>query len=213
MLYPIFLRLDGKKCLVVGGGQVAERKIAGLLQAGAGVLVVSPEVTERIEGWAGAGRVMWYRRLFQPDDVEQAHLVYAATDDAAVNARIARECQQRKIWVNVVDDPERGDFYLPAVLRRGHLQLAVSTGGQSPVFARKLRDHLARSIGPEYGEINDLLGELRQILLARIPDPGERQRIMEGLLAEGFWEDLVRGEMEKVKERIKNVFGDCWPQS
>jgi len=213
VLYPIFLRLDGKECLVVGGGQVAERKIANLLQAGAGVLVVSPDVTAKIEEWAGAGRLEWRRRLFQASDLEGRELVFAATDDREINISIAGECRQRKIWVNVADDPAGSDFHVPAVLTRGDIQLAISSGGKSPLLARKIRDRLALIIGPEYGEINGLLGELRQALQTRIPDPGKRRQVLQDLLAEEFWEELVRGEMEKVKERIKNVFSDGWPQS
>lgn len=213
MLYPIFLRLNGKECLVVGGGRVAERKIANLLQSGARVQVVSPDITAKIEEWAGAGCLVWRRRLFQASDLEGKELVFAATDVREVNASIARECRQRKIWVNVVDDPTGGDFHVPAVLTRGEVQLAVSTGAGSPLLARKIRDYLAMIIGPEYGEINDLLGELRQALQTRIPDPVKRREILQDLLAEEFWEELVRGEMEKVKERIKNVFSNCRPQS
>ena len=154
--YPVFLDLHGKRCVVVGGGQVAVRKVEGLLAVGAEVTVIAPE-----HGALPAG-VGVLRRAYQPGDLAGARLVIAATNDAAVNAAVASEAEARGILVNVVDDPAQCSFILPAVVRRGALCLAISTGGASPAFARRLRAALEEQFGPEYAALLDILQSLRE---------------------------------------------------
>jgi len=138
-LFPMFVKLAGHKCLVVGGGKVAEAKVEGLFASGAVVVVVALEVTEKIAGWNRERRLTWHARRFQPSDLDGAFLVIAATGVDAVNESVFREAEVRRILCNAVDEPERCHFYYPAVVRRGALQIAISTGGLSPALASRLR--------------------------------------------------------------------------
>ncbi len=158
VLYPIFLDLDGRRCVVVGGGEVANRKARKLLQARAEVVVVSPEVKPELESVAAEV----YRRPYREGDLEGAFLVFAATGRRGVNAAVAREARGRGIPVNVADVPSEGDFALPSVLRRGQLQVAVSTGGASPTLARRIRYELESTFGSEWAGVVDELGRARR---------------------------------------------------
>jgi siroheme synthase-like protein len=158
VLYPIFLDLSGRRCVVVGGGKVASRKARKLLQARAGVVVISPEIGAELESVA----VEVYRRPYREGDLAGAYLAFAATDSREVNAAVAREGRERGIPVNVADSPSDGDFALPSTLRRGGLQVAVSTGGASPTLARRIRDELEEVFGPEWAGIVEELGRNRR---------------------------------------------------
>jgi precorrin-2 dehydrogenase/sirohydrochlorin ferrochelatase len=149
VLYPIFLDLSGRRCVVVGGGGVADRKARKLLQARAEVVVISPEVGAELESVA----VEIHRREYREGDLEGAYLAFAATNVRKVNAAVAREAKERGIPVNVADSPSEGDFALPSTLRRGRLQVAVSTGGASPTLARRIRGELEEAFGPEWAGI------------------------------------------------------------
>lgn len=171
--YPISLiGLEARRTVVIGGGAVAVRKVAGLLAAGAAVTVISPALTPELEQRAAAGEVAVQRRPYQPGDLEGAFLVIAATDDPSVNHAVWGEASGRGCLVNVVDDPAHSNFIVPAIVRREEITLAIQTGGASPALARRLRERLAGVIGPEYGVLAGLLTELRPELLARFP-PGE----------------------------------------
>lgn len=175
-LFPMFLKLDGRKCLVVGAGSIGEPKIRSLLQAGAEVQVVAPRVTAAVAGWAKAGIITWLARDFQLSDLEEVFLVIAATSSRRVNESVFREAQRRGILCNVVDDPEFCDFYYPAVVRRGQLQLAISTGGRSPALAQRLRRELETEFGPKYAGWVEELGKSREQLMASRLEPTERKR-------------------------------------
>lgn len=164
--YMAALRLTGVRCVVVGGGAVAERKIASLLECGAQVVVFSPMLTPQLRSLADAGRITWQARGYASGDIVGARLVCAATDDVVVNARVAAEAQTAGIWVNVADAPERGDFSVPATLRRGDLTVAISTTGGAPGYARRLRELLEATIGPEYGAALELYASARPAILA-----------------------------------------------
>ena len=158
VLYPIFLNLDGKRCVVVGGGAVANRKARKLLQARAEVVAISPEVKPELESVATEVR----RRPYREGDLEGASLVFAATNRREVNAAVTREARARGIPVNVADEPSEGDFALPSVLRRGQLQVAVSTGGASPTLARRVRYELESAFGSEWAGVVEALGKARR---------------------------------------------------
>ena len=158
VLYPIFLNLDGKRCVIVGGGAVANRKARKLLQARAEVVAISPEVKPELESVATEVR----RRPYREGDLEGASLVFAATNRREVNAAVTREARGRGIPVNVADEPSEGDFALPSVLRRGQLQLAVSTGGASPTLARRVRYELESAFGSEWAGVVEALGRARR---------------------------------------------------
>ena len=158
VLYPIFLDLSGRRCVVVGGGEVANRKARKLLQARARVVVISPEIGVELESVA----VEVHRRPYREGDLEGAYLAFAATDSREANAAVAREAKERGIPVNVADRLSDGDFALPATLRRGGLQVAVSTGGASPTLARKIKDELEGVFGPEWAGLVRELGKNRR---------------------------------------------------
>ena len=145
-LFPMMLRIEGKNCLVVGGGKVAAEKIAGLLVHEANVTVVSPRAVSAIQKQAGLGILQWKRRRFLPNDVKDALLVIAATNSPAVNSSVFRACAARGVLCNAVDDPANCDFFYPAVVRRGPLQIAISTGGNSPALAARLRRELEKQM-------------------------------------------------------------------
>jgi precorrin-2 dehydrogenase / sirohydrochlorin ferrochelatase len=158
VLYPIFLNLDGKRCVVVGGGAVANRKARKLLQARAEVVAISPEVKPELESVA----TEVHRRPYREGDLEGASLVFAATNRREVNAAVTREARGRGIPVNVADEPSEGDFALPSVLRRGQLQVAVSTGGASPTLARRVRNELESAFDSEWAGVVEALGRARR---------------------------------------------------
>lgn len=202
--YPIFLQLKNKPCLVVGGGQVGERKVEGLLKAGARVTVVSPEVTPRVASLAREGCIEWRPREYEPADLEGKVLVFVATDDRLLNARVAGDCQALGILVNVVDAPEESTFLVPAIVRKGGLQVAISTGGQSPALASLLKERLEKVLGEDYEGFVRFLGELRSILKQKFPeDQKKRACILRRLARDSELLNLIaRGEKEAARERV-----------
>jgi precorrin-2 dehydrogenase/sirohydrochlorin ferrochelatase len=169
--YPAVLNVRGRLCLVVGGGALAARKVKALAAAGARVTVVAPRVAP---GWRRPAGVALKRRAFRPGDLRpRPWLVFAATDDEAVNARVSRLCAQRGIWVNVVDRPALCSFIVPAVARRGELSVAVSTGGASPALAGYVARKIRTFLGPEYGRLAYALKKARPQLLS-LPLPRRR---------------------------------------
>jgi precorrin-2 dehydrogenase/sirohydrochlorin ferrochelatase len=161
-LFPLFLKLKGRKCLVVGAGEIAESKIASLLDAEAGVQVVAPRATAKIQGWTRKGQIRWRKREFQDADLANCFLVVAATSSSKLHKRILRLAKRLGVLCNVVDVPELCDFYYPAVVRRGALQVAISTGGESPALAQRLRKELESQFGPEYADWVAELGKVRK---------------------------------------------------
>jgi siroheme synthase-like protein len=180
-LFPAFLKLEGRRCLVVGAGRIAEEKIPGLLQAGADVKVVAPVATAAVKEWADSGRVVWQQRNFEVADLEGIALVVAATGIPQVNASVFRESRQRNILCNSVDDPANCDFYYPAVVRRGALQIAISTSGLSPALAQRIRQELEEQFGPEYAAWVEQLGQAREQLFIQEIEPEHRRRILHRL--------------------------------
>lgn len=170
--YVACLTLDGRLCVVVGGGSVAARKVEALLESAARVRVVSPMLAPRLRTLAEAGRIEWVARGYTPGDLEGATLAFAATNDAAINRQVAADAVARATLVNVADAPGLGNFIVPATLRRGDLTLAISTGGGAPGYARRLRALLAATFGPEYGQALALYAGARSAILAA---PSDRQ--------------------------------------
>jgi precorrin-2 dehydrogenase/sirohydrochlorin ferrochelatase len=180
-LFPMFMKLEGRACLVVGAGTIGEPKINSLITAGASVRVVALHATDTVAEWAQAGAITWEARAFNNADLDGTFLVIAATNSGDLNAAIFHQARQRNILSNVVDDPEHCDFYYPAVVRRGDLQLAISTNGHSPALAQRIRRELEIQFGPEYGEWLEELGRARQQLFASKIDPEERRRLLHEL--------------------------------
>lgn len=188
--YPVFLRLAGEPCVVIGGGEVAERKVESLLAAGARVTVVAPALTPGLSQRAARSEILHRPRPYRDGDLAGARLAYAATDDEAVHAELAGAAAAAGVPLNVVDRPQWCSFIVPAVLRRGDLAVAVSTGGGSPALAGRARDAIGSALGPEWERALDVLALLRQHLQAQaLPSP-ERQRILTGLAASDLIERL-----------------------
>jgi precorrin-2 dehydrogenase / sirohydrochlorin ferrochelatase len=186
------LKLADRPCLVVGAGDVAEGKISGLLDAAAKVRVVAPEATQQVQSWAAAGQIEWLARPCEPSDLDGMFLVVAATSDAELQQNISAEARRRGVLCNVVDVPELCDFYYPAVAQRGALQIAVSTSGQSPALAQRLRKELEEQFGPEYEAWLQQLGEERAKLFAANMDPEERKRLLHDLASADAFKSFLR---------------------
>ena len=203
--YPAFLDLRGRNCLVVGGGSVAERKVESLLECGARVKVVTREATDGLAELAQSGSIELDRRDYASDDLPGIFLVIAATDDPKVQARIGDEAKEHGLLVNVVDDPANCTFIVPAVARRGELSIAVSTGGRSPALAARIREKLEGLFGPEYEEWVDLLGQLRETLAARFPDPEERKAAWYRVVDSNCVELIRRGERDLMQKQLEDL--------
>jgi len=177
-LFPMFMKLEGRRCLVVGAGKIGEPKIGGLLETGARLHVIALEATEIVHEWANAGKITLEIRAFDSSDLEGAFMAVVATSSRELNASIYRQAQDRGVLCNVVDVPEYCDFYYPAVVRRGDLQIAISTNGQSPALAQKLRQQLERQFGHGYTRWVAELGETRKLVLASNLDPQRKRDLL-----------------------------------
>jgi precorrin-2 dehydrogenase len=184
ILFPLFLKLEGRRCLAVGAGAVGEGKIGGLLESGAEIRVVAPEATARVQGWARAGRIRWLKREFRDADIDGCFCVVAATPSSDLHERIFRLARRRGVLCNVVDVPDLCDFYYPAVVRRGALQIAISTAGESPALAQRLRKKLEKQFGPEYSAWVKQLGGARRKLNATSEATVEKKSKLHGMASE-----------------------------
>ena len=184
----MFLKLAGRKCLVVGAGKIGESKIRSLLVAHANVRVVAPRVTPAVAAWARAGVIAWEGREFRATDLDVMFLVVAATSSVDVNDVIFQEARRRQVLCNVVDDPERCDFYYPAVVRRGALQVAISTEGKSPALAQRLRREFERQLRPVYAGWLEWLGGARRRLFASPVAPEKRRTELHMLASRASFE-------------------------
>jgi precorrin-2 dehydrogenase/sirohydrochlorin ferrochelatase len=191
-LFPLFLKLKKRKCLMVGAGEIGEGKIAGLLAAGAHVHVVAPKVTKRVKKWAREGKVRWLHREFRNSDLAECLLVVAATSSVKLHKKISRLARRRGVLCNVVDVPELCDFYYPAVVRRGALQIAVSTSGESPALAQRLRQRLEKEFGPEYEAWLRQLGKSRRKLSGICQDRSERKDKLHAMASEESFQAFLK---------------------
>ena len=197
-LYPVNLVVDGRPCLVVGGGRVAAGKVRGLLEAGAVVTVIAPEIDPAIAGLEG---VAIERRAYRRGDIDGHRFVVAATGDPQINQAVYDDGEAAGVWVNAADDPARCSAILPARIRQGRLTVTISTGGHSPAVASWLKERLAGELGPEYDQLIGLLGEARKEVQAQGLGTEEldwRRALDSGIL------DLVRaGRLDAAKERLR----------
>lgn len=202
--FPLFVSLRGKRCVVIGAGEIAAGKVEGLIRCDAEIAVVSPRAVPYIQEAARGGKLTWLRRAFTAEDVEGAFLAVAATASRRVNAAVFQACTERGVLCNAVDDPEHCDFIYPAVMRRGALQIAVSTGGRSPALAGQIRRELEARFGPEWELLLDRLGRKRdEILHARLAG-AERARRLRAAAAEAA-QRLVAGERDGTGDRGHNI--------
>jgi precorrin-2 dehydrogenase / sirohydrochlorin ferrochelatase len=187
-LFPMFLKLEGRPCLVVGAGTIAESKIASLVEAEARVCVVAPGATPEVRSWAESRRIEWKQRRFDPSDLDGMFLVVAATSSTELHEQIFKEATRSGVLCNIVDVPALCDFYYPAVVQRGALQVAISTAGQSPSLAQRLRRELEEQFGPEYAQWLKHLGETRDRLFSELMDPEQRKRRLHELASKEAFE-------------------------
>ena len=207
------LKLAGRRCVVVGGGAVAERKAAALAEAGGQVTVISPRLTPALREWFRGGRVTALERPYQEGDLTGAFVVVCATDDRQVNRRAAEEASAAGALVNVADAPELSDFTVPAHVARGDLLITVSTGGHSPALARRLREELEARYGPEYGQYLELLDEVRRSLKERLGSSGEREAFWRGAMDQQTLALLREGRRHEAEERIRNAASSTGSES
>ncbi len=191
-LFPIMVRLESRRCIVVGAGEIAAAKTATLLGCGAQVTVIAPDATDSIQQQARAGTLTWRCREFVPADLEGAFLAIAAANSPAVNEEVFRAGKERGVLCNVVDDPEHCDFYYPAVVHRGALQIAISTGAHSPALAHRLRVELEQQFGPEYEAWVEEVGRRRREIMARGLPEAHRRELLEQIASREAYEDFVR---------------------
>lgn len=201
--YPIMLRLEGKRAVVVGGGKVAEQKVGSLIGTGAEIVVISPEVTEELERLAAGGTIKWKKKSYSEDDIQGAFLVFAATNDKTVNHLVSRSADAHQL-VNIVDNPQDSDFHVPSHFERGRLSIAVSTGGASPSLAKKLREQLEAQYDETYEEYLEFLFSAREWIKREVKDPGLKRRLLTAIVSEEFLTSENRdADLKKLFEEWK----------
>jgi precorrin-2 dehydrogenase/sirohydrochlorin ferrochelatase len=205
--FPVFLDLQDKSCVVVGGGRVAERKVKTLLTAGARVKVISPQLTRPLARLESEDRIVHYPRLFRRKDLRNAFLTIAATDDRAVNQRVFQEATKHRIPVNVVDDPAHSSFIVPSLVKKKDLVVAISTSGRSPALARLLRQKLEKEIGHEYARFLRLLGAVRRKMIPLGLGQQRNQKIFRKLVKEDLL-SLIKGKkFRELNHRLAKILG------
>lgn len=207
MLYPLFLKLSNKRCLVVGGGKVAERKVLSLLKSNALVTVNSPDLTPSLQNLADEKKIEYISSTFSDDLLDKCFLVIASTDDEEVNKRVAREAEKRDILYNVVDVPEKCNFYVPSLVERGDLSIAISTNGKSPALAKKLRKKLEGEFGEGYSGFLELMGRLRERVLQSSLNPKERSRLFEFLVDSDLLDMFCQGKDKEAEMKADEIAG------
>lgn len=205
--YPVLLDLRGRPCVVIGGGTIATGKVDGLLEAGAMVTVIAPELTPKLAALAAAGRVRHLARPYQTGDLAGAFLAIGATDDRAANAAVWEEATARNLLFNAVDDVPHCNFIAPSILRQGDLTVSISTSGKAPALAVRLKERLAPELGPEYARFLELAGQLRDGLAAAVPDFEQRKALWYRLVDSDVLSLLRAGDEAGARARIEELTG------
>jgi precorrin-2 dehydrogenase / sirohydrochlorin ferrochelatase len=206
--YPIHLDIKDRQCLVVGGGEVGQRKTLGLLDCGARVTVVSPKATAKLMQLAEENRIQCRLRPYETEDLTGVFLVIGATDDETLNRRVHADADARNILCNIADRPAICNFILPSVIRRGDLVITVSTSGKSPAFAKRLRRSLETQFGPAYGPFLTLMGNLRQRLLAEAHAPEAHKPLFEALLKEDLLSLVAASDIARIDALLYKILGE-----
>ena len=205
--YPVNLDIRGQSCLVVGGGPVGTRKVRTLLDCGAAVTVVSPEVTTPLSVLAGENRICLKQRPYRTSDLDGVFLVIGATNNKDLNHTIHDDSRMKGKLCNIADQPDLCNFILPSIIERGDLIIAISTSGKSPAFARRLRKQLEAQFGPEYAEFLKLMGAVRKILLERTRDPEAHRLVFESLIDQGLLECIRNGDKAQIDSILISALG------
>ena len=203
--YPVFWDIRGKKCVIVGGGEVAARKAERLLDCGAKVFVISPKLSPELTALKEKNLICHIAAVYTDDLIDGAALVIGATDDEKTNAQISLDARSKSIPVNIVDDPQKCDFILPSLVQRGDLAITIGTGGKSPALARHLREELEAKYGEEYKIFLNILGNLR-VKMAKNERIGKNW--FESLLAAGILDSIKEKNVEKVKKTVQKITGE-----
>lgn len=203
--FPIFLDLKGKRCLVVGAGEIASGKAAQLLKYGAKLTIVAPDVSDHVRAWADNGEIILLHRPFEPSDLDGQILVVGSTNDPEVNKRVYEEATARGIWANIVDVPELCSFIYGAIVERGDLQIAISTSGKSPAFASHLRKQLESQFGEQYAEYLKILAEARKAGRSRLKNIEQQKAAYSAILKLDLLDLIERGEIEEAREKALEV--------
>jgi len=209
MFYPAFIDLENRPVLVVGGGIIAERKVETLLEAGALVTVVSPQITEQLDAYGQSNRISVRQRGFIPSDVDGVSLVISATDDPTTQTEVASIAASKNVLVNTVDKPELCSFIVPAILRRGDITIAISTSGKSPSLAAELRARLDRVLTEEFARTANVLGAVRQEVHRQFAGSDDRKRVFDSIIGSGIIEWIAgcddAAALERVREMIREM--------
>lgn len=205
--YPVFLDLRERSCVVFGGGRVAERKTLSLLEAGANVTVVSPSLTPKLLELSSSGKITHFAKTFEDEDIAGAYIAIAATGGPQVNAEIGRLCRKKQVLVNVAAPPDESSFIVPSVVDRGALLIAISTSGESPALAKKIRMELDKMFGPEYDLFLQRMSALRGRLMAQQKDEGERSRIFQAVVDSDVLDLLRQGRLHEADILIAELSG------
>jgi precorrin-2 dehydrogenase/sirohydrochlorin ferrochelatase len=205
--YPVCLDVKDRHCMVVGGGRVGTRKVKSLVDCGARVTVISPETTDTLDQLAARGAITLKRRTYRSSDMDDVFLVIGATDNEALNHRIHQDAEQRQRLCNIADQPRRCNFILPSIINQGDLIIAISTSGRSPAFARHLRRRLQDQFGPEYSRLLDLMGAIREKLLAGNHAPEAHKPLFEKLIESGLLEMITSDDHQAVDRLLADVLG------
>ena len=201
-LFPMFMKLNERSCLVVGAGNIGEQKIAGLLETGARIRVVAIEATPTVREWAREGRIELELRPYRSSDLEGIFLAVVATSSRTLNERIYGDAQARRVLCNVVDVPDLCDFFYPSVVRRGDLQIAVSTAGQSPSLAQKIRQQLEKQFGPAYAAWVAELGETRKLILSSDLERDQKLELLHSLASREAAEASIAEHRQRTSEVV-----------
>jgi len=209
MFYPAFIDLENRPVLVVGGGIIAQRKVETLLEAGALVTVVSPQITEQLDAYGQSNRISVRQRGFIPSDVDGVSLVISATDDPTTQTEVASIAASKNVLVNTVDKPELCSFIVPAILRRGDITIAISTSGKSPSLAAELRARLDRVLTEEFARTANVLGAVRQEVHRQFAGSDDRKRVFDSIIGSGIIEWIAgcddAAALERVREMIREM--------
>ena len=206
--YPICLDISNRRCVVIGGGDVAERKVTRLLEYEANVAVVGKTLTRKLEALKNKGEIDHIASDYRKEYVRNASLVIGATDSDNVNERIYRDARKIGILVNIVDDPDRCDFILPSLFQQGDLQIAISSGGKSPALAKRLREKMEDNYGPEYKTFLDIMGAVRERVIARGHPPEENKKLFESLINSDILQYIRENNWKMVRKIINDLVGE-----
>jgi siroheme synthase-like protein len=201
MFFPIYLNLTSKRVIVIGGGEVAERKVASLSGTGAAIVVISPDLTPELLSLAKSNAIDWQKRSYVHGDCSGAALILSATNDPTISREVWEEATRAGILVNTADQPSLCDFIMPAVIRRGDLAVAISTGGASPALAATLRERLSEMVGPEYEELLEILSRARPGIQQRFQDERDRKALHYRILDSNLI-GLIKGHDREGAERL-----------